>query len=305
MAADPQIETIGIVTVTYNSREVICPFLTSILSQSYSHFRLYIIDNLSVDNTLQCIADFRDPRIRVISNQQNLGFAEGSNQGITAALAEGCDVVLLINNDTEFGPSLLATLVEGLCTHACDMTAPKIVYYDNPEQIWSAGGGFHSLKGYAAFHYGLNERDRGQFDRPRAVKHSPACCLLIRKEVFAAIGLMDPRYFVYLDDTDFCFRATQAGLTIFYLPSAIVFHKASSLTGGVDSDFSVRYRTRNQIYFMLKNLGVWRGSLYLPAFQLYQLLKLLSRKIGLRGFALREKAFIEGLQVWIKSRSST
>jgi GT2 family glycosyltransferase len=292
---------IGAVTVTYNSGVVIDGFMESMLRQTYSTFYLYIIDNVSSDDTLKRIAQYRDPRIRLVVNQENMGFAEGSNQGIRAALADGRDAVLLINNDTEFEPLLLENLAAGLDQYACDMTAPKILYHDSRQKIWSAGGGFRALKGYAGFHYGLNQLDCGQFDQPRAVEHAPACCLLIRKQVFDTIGLMDQRYFVYLDDTDFCYRATRAGLTLIYVPSAELLHKASSLTGGSESEFSVRYRTRNQIYFMLKHLGVWRNLFYLPAFQVYQLARLICRRIGWRGFSLREKAFVEGLRLWFES----
>ncbi|HEV2697572.1 MAG TPA: glycosyltransferase family 2 protein [Terriglobales bacterium] len=294
---------IGAVTVTYNSGQVIDGFLTSMLRQNYCDFVVYVVDNDSSDETLIRLDQYRDPRLRVIANQRNVGFAEGSNQGIRAALDEGCGAVLLINNDTEFEPQLLDKLAQGLDEHDCDMTAPKILYCDRQEMIWSAGGAFNPLKGYAAFHYGLDELDSGQFDTPRVVAHAPACCLLIKRHVFDTIGLMDPLYFVYLDDTDFCYRAMRAGLRICYLPSAVLLHKASALTGGPESDFSVRFRTRNQIYFMLKHLGLWRNSYYLPAFQLFQMAKLLSRKIDLHGFALRQRAFFEGLRLWMQATS--
>ncbi len=292
------VSKIGVVTVTYNSSQVLEGFLTSLLRQTYSDFVLYVVDNASADKTLEQLSSYKDPRICLIANPQNLGIAEGNNQGIRSALAAGCGSVLLLNNDTEFGPSLLEDLTSGLQAHACDMSAPKILFHDNQRTIWSAGGGFNPLKGYAGFHYGLGQIDRGQFDEARSVKHAPACCLLIRKEVFEQIGLMDDLYFVYLDDTDFCYRAMRAGLKLVYLPSANLLHKASSLTGGPESEFSVRYRTRNQIYFILKHLGPWRGLYYLPAFQLYQLAKLVSRKIDISGFFVREKAFWEGLRVW-------
>lgn len=292
---------LGAVTVTYNSSAVIDRFLDSMLRQTYPAFVLYVVDNCSSDDTLRRVAGYRDTRIQIVANEHNVGFAEGSNQGVRAALAADCDSVLLINNDTEFGPALLGQLHRGLDEFGSDMTAPKILYHDKQKIIWSAGGGFNALKGYAGFHYGLDEPDQGQFDTPKTVKHAPACCLLIRRRVFDTIGLMDPRYFVYLDDTDFCYRAMRADLKITYLPSAILFHKASSLTGGEESDFSVRFRTRNQIYFMLKHLGLWRNSYYLPAFQLYQLVKLILRKISFRSFALRQKAFVEGLRLWLRT----
>lgn len=289
---------IGAVTVTYNSAQVIDGFMASILCQTHSNFILYIVDNISSDQTLERVAQHKDPRVSVIRNQKNVGIAEANNQGTKAAIDAGCEAVLFVNNDTEFEPFLLEKLAAGMNEHMADMIAPKILFYDGQQVIWSAGGGFSPLKGYAGYHYGLGEIDRGQFDATRRVDHAPACCLLVRKEVFAKIGFMDGRYFVYHDDTDFCYRAKRAGLKLIYLPSASLLHKASSLTGGPESDFSVRYRTRNQIYFMLKHLGLWRTLFYLPAFQARLLLRLISRKIDFPGFLLREKAFAEGWKLW-------
>jgi len=289
---------LGVVTVTYNSGQVIDGFMASMLRQTYSNFVLYVVDNASSDGTLEQVARYKDSRISLVINQKNLGFAEGNNHGTDAALTSGCELVLFINNDTEFEPCLLEKLVAGLKEHACDMIAPKILFHDNQQVIWSAGGGFNPMKGYAGYHYGLGQTDRGQFDVVRSVDHAPACCLLVRREVFRRIGLMDSRYFVYLDDTDFCYRAKQAGLKLLYLPSATLLHKASSLTGGPEADFSVRYRTRNQIYFMLKHLGFWRALYYLPSYQVFLLMRLVSRRISLSSFFLRQKAFVEGFRVW-------
>ncbi len=289
---------IGAVTVTYNSAAVIDGFLASLIRQTFSDFTLYLVDNHSSDDTLARVARFKDPRVVVIANQENHGFAEANNQGTLAALSHGCDLILFINNDTEFEPALFTKLANALDDRRCEMVAPKIVFYDDPGLIWSAGGGFNRLKGYAGYHRGVRQRDAGQFDQPQIVDHAPACCLLIRKEVFANIGLMDERYFAYHDDTDFCYRAKKAGLKILYLPSARLLHKASSLTGGEDSEFSVRYRTRNQVYFMLKHLGLFRGLYYLPAFQAFLLIKLVGRRIDFASFVLRQRAFFEGLRVW-------
>jgi GT2 family glycosyltransferase len=289
---------IGIVTVTYNSRKVVDGFLESVLQQTYTDFQLYLIDNCSTDGTVERISEYSDPRITVIKNGSNLGIAEGNNQGTEVALNAGSGLILFINNDTEFEPHLIEKLVRALKVQKCDLIAPKILFHDKQEVIWSAGGGFNRWKGYAGFHYGVGQTDRGQFDIPRLVDHAPACCLLVRREVFARIGLMDALYFVYLDDSDFCFRARRAGLKLFYLPSATLLHKASSLTGGPDSEFSVRYCTRNHIYFMLKHFGIWKGLCYLAGFQFFLLFKLFSRKIDMTGFLLRERAFAEGFRVW-------
>lgn len=296
-----RVATVGVVTVTYNSGRVIDGFLASLLVQSDSHFLLYVVDNASKDNTLERIAGCRDHRIRIIANSDNRGIAEANNQGIKAALAEGCEFVLLMNNDTEFEPELIAKLAAGLDEFGCDMVAPKILYFDNPRRIWSAGGGMDPSRGYAGFHHGYDEIDNGQFDSPQPVDHAPACCLLIRREIFERIGMMDSWYFTYVEDTDFSYRAKMAGVKLMYLPAATLLHKAHSLTGGLFSDFMMRYTTRNRIYFMLKHFGPWRGLYYVPAYQTHLLFQLLSRQVKPSMFWLREKAFFEGLLLWRRS----
>jgi GT2 family glycosyltransferase len=292
---------VGVVTVTYNSGQVIDGFLSSLLGQTYSQFILYAVDNASTDKTLAQISTYTDPRVRVIANAENRGIAEANNQGINQAIEEGCELVLLMNNDTEFEPELIAKLVAGLDEFKCEMIAPKILYFDNPKKIWSAGGGMDASRGYAGFHHGYDEIDKGQFDLPQLVDHAPACCLLIRKEVFERIGMMDSRYFTYVEDTDFSYRAKMAGINLMYVPSATLLHKAHSLTGGLFSDFMMRYTTRNRIYFMLKHFGPWRGLYYVPAYQMHLLLQLFSRKVKPSMFWLREKAFFEGLVLWRRS----
>jgi len=294
---------IGVVTVTYNSGSVIDDFMRSLLCQTYSEFLLYLVDNASTDRTLQQVAAYKDSRIHIVANPRNLGFAQANNQGIQAALVAGCKFVLLVNNDIEFGPQLLEQLLDGLEEHDCDMVAPKIVFHHDQRVIWSAGGGLDPKRGYAGFHRGYGEVDQGQFDSSQVVDHAPACCLLIRSEVFERIGLLDTHYFTYVEDTDFSYRARLAGLTLVYLPSPRVLHKAHSLTGGLFSSFMMRYITRNRVYFLLKHFGPWRSLVYVPAYQAYLLLQLVSGKGGLPMFWLREKAFFEGLRVWRHSRA--
>jgi hypothetical protein len=177
------------------------------------------------------------------------------------------------------------------------MAVPKISYYSEPRKIWYAGGHFDRWKGYMGVHEGLDETDRDQFEQSRQVEYAPTCCMLIRREAFDKVGLMDEQYFVYADDTDFCFRALRNGLKLFYLPTTTLLHKVSSLTGAEDSKFTSRHLTRSHIYFIRKNLGIWRSACYLPAFQIKLFYKLLSRVVDWDGFLVREKAFFEGWKI--------
>src|SRR6185369_1902431 len=110
---------VGAVTVTYNSSAVLNDFLSSFLHQSYQDLRLYIVDNASTDDTLTQVARVASPGICVIANAENVGIATGNNQGIHAALEDGCDSILLMNNDTAFGPDLVGKLVSGISEFSC------------------------------------------------------------------------------------------------------------------------------------------------------------------------------------------
>ena len=90
-------EKIGLITITYNSADVISGFLDSTLKQSYKNFEIFIIDNDSQDDTEKVIFQYDDPRINFIKNSENLGVAKANNQGIKIALQANCSQVLIIN----------------------------------------------------------------------------------------------------------------------------------------------------------------------------------------------------------------
>jgi GT2 family glycosyltransferase len=287
---------VGVVTVTFNSAFVIRGFMNSLLKQTYAGFVLYVIDNASSDATLQLLAEYDDPRIVVVRNLTNVGAAEGNNIGIRAALKAGCASVVLINNDTVLDDDLFFQLLVGSQLHHADMVVPKILYFDAPNKIWSAGGYFSWLRG-AARHFGSDRNDDGHFDQSRFVNYSPTTCMLIRKEVFALIGLLDASYFAYFEDTDFCYRAHRAGLKLVYVYPARLLHRVSSLTGR-DSDFTVRYSIRNHVYYVLKNFPSWQRLFYLPALQFHLVAKFVLLKRKLNTFWLAERAFSEGISLF-------
>lgn len=291
-------QKIGIVTVTFNSGKVIKDFMCSLLHQNYDNYILYIIDNCSKDDTLKQLEPYlSDPRIVLIKNQENVGVAAGNNQGIIRALEASCDSIILINNDTEFEPHLVNTLVQTMQDLKCDLIVPKILYHDEPQRIWFAGGRFLPWKAYQNVHEGEGEIDKGQYDQVRKIDYSPTCCMLITRKAFATIGLMDEKYFVYYDDTDFCLRALRAGLTMYICPSACLTHKVGSLTGGIVSDFAIQYGTRNLVYYVRKNIGMPQTPLWLIAVQLKIHVDFIRGRIDFRQYKLKQRSFREGLRL--------
>jgi len=288
---------IGVVTVTYNCEGVIDAFMESLLAQTQRDFHLFVVDNASGDSTLSALEKWQDPRITTIANLSNLGVAEGNNQGIRAAIAAGCQNILLLNNDTVFPSNLFSELLKGLEDHQCEMVTPKMFYFDDPKRIWVAGGGFQPWKAFETTHYGCGELDAGQFDTPRQITYTPTCCLLVKAGVFSIIGLMDSTYFVYFDDVDFMFRAMKAGIRTYYVPSGLLYHKIGYSTGGQESSFALTYCSRNNAYFLCKHFSLLARLPLLLYFPVRTLWRLLRGKDSMSTFQIKMKSYAQGLTV--------
>src|SRR4051812_45763627 len=100
--------------------------------------------------------------------------------------------------------------------------------------------------------------------------------MLMRSEMFKSVGMMDERYFVYYDDSDYLLRMKQAGKTLFYWPKGRLWHKVNHSTSGVGSDFGLFYTNRNRILFIRKNFGALNKLVSLAFFFSTRVLKLLT-----------------------------
>ena len=248
---------IGLVTVLYNSDDVLDGFFESLSKQSFTDYHLYLIDNSVSESSTQLVQKLTDKysikNYSHIKNENNAGVAKGNNQGIEKALKDGSEYILLLNNDIEFDQQ---NLFEGLYIHAGQneekIIIPKI-FYSGTNKIWMAGGTMLESKGYG-IHIGDGDEDNGQYNKQTYFTYAPTCFMLIHKDVFKKVGQMDEKYFVYYDDTDFVYRALKKGFKILYLPKFVIQHRVSFSTGGGESLFSIYYCNRNRTYFVLKNL---------------------------------------------------
>lgn len=247
---------IGIVTVLYGSHDVVEGFFHSLAKQIDVDFKLYVIDNSPNSETLKLcrkLASHYNIDSKFVFNNANVGVARGNNQGIALALGDGCEAVLLANNDTEFNSNTIKLLSEEWRRGAMAVT-PKILYHGAERLIWYAGGKINSWT-MRTPHYGQLEVDHGQYDTPSETTYAPTCFLLLDASVFLRVGNMDESYFVYYDDTDYVWRMRQQNIKIRYMPKSVVQHKVSTSTGGAASSFTVYYTNRNRVYFIRKNLS--------------------------------------------------
>lgn len=254
--------TIWALIVNFNGGKDTIDCIASLKKMKTAGHKLHVlvVDNASHDNSVIEIKR-QYPELTIIENKENRGFAGGINTGISYILSTESACVLLINNDTFVDENLLVELLKEAENKKCGIASPKIYFAKGSEYhkerykkeelgrvIWYAGGimDFANVLGH---HRGVDEVDNGQYDTATSIDFASGCCMLIKREIFDAIGIFDDRYFLYYEDSDFSERAKKAGFQVFYVPKAAMWHKNAGSAGGSGSALQDYYITRNRLLF--------------------------------------------------------
>src|SRR3989338_2213286 len=253
---------IAIIVLNYKGLEDTLSCLDSLRRIKRNNFNIEIIvvDNGSGDGSKEALSNFRD--IRLIALEKNLGYSGGNNVGIKEAIKRNSNYLLILNNDTLVDPNLLTELVNG--AKMGDIISPKIYFAagyefhknrykksDLGKVIWYAGGKI-DWENVMGIHIGVDEVDNGQFANIMEIDYATGACMFVKREVFEKIGFFNEKYFLYLEDMDFCVRAKRAGFKIVFGPQAIIWHKNASSSGGSGSRIQDYYITRNRLLFSFK-----------------------------------------------------
>tara|TARA_X000000950_G_scaffold95614_1_gene120587 strand:- start:2840 stop:3739 length:900 start_codon:yes stop_codon:yes gene_type:complete len=294
---------VAIITITYNSSNVIIPFLKCLSESSFKDFKLFIIDNNSVDDTIELIYKIKKIDFQIIENKKNIGVAAANNIGIKLALEQSYQKILLSNNDIVFDKNIIADLVNFSENQSSSISSLKIMYEHDKDKIWYCGGFFNFNKGLVPEHLGIGKPDFGQYNHLKYSDYAPTCFVLFDSKVFSEIGLMDEEYFVYFDDTDFFYRVKKNGnLKLLINQKIKIFHKVGSLTStsnarGIKSNFFISQNIQNHFYFLKKNERLY-FYLFIPfLFIRYNLRTILSNqyKFNFNTLLLVNKSIFKGI----------
>lgn len=247
----------AIILVNYNGEKYNTACIESILNaQESDTCKIYVVDNASADQSMSILTKqyASESRVELIYLDDNYGFSYANNVGIRKALEDGAETVLLLNNDTEIKEDMLSQLFACGKRHPGAMIAPKIYYSDRRNVIWSAGGTFSPIVKKAK-HTGLNCKDLGQFDEEEQIEFATGCAMYIPKEIVEQAGYLDEDFFLYYEDTEYCFRLQEKGIAIYYCPQAVLYHKVGASSKGADSPLCAYYIARNWLICARKHLG--------------------------------------------------
>ncbi len=223
---------LSIVIVTWNVREDLRECLKSLEAEGMGAVEIIVVDNGSTDGTAEMVRrEF--PQVRLLINDSNFGYTKANNQGIRASQGK---FILLLNPDTVVLPGALEALV--VCAQAhpeAGIIGPKLL---NPDgSLQRSARSFPDI-GVGLFRNTLLGRlfpnnpfvrryllTDFNYDEVREVDWVSGAAMLVRREVFERIGLLDERFWAYCEDVDLCWRAWQAGFKVLFCPHAVIVHK--------------------------------------------------------------------------------
>ena len=253
--------------LNYNGGKDTLSCLKSLNEVNIKDFNLSVIvlDNGSKE-IFECNENaYQNFKLSVIRSEKNLGFSGGQNMNIKRALEDGADYIVILNNDVILDKNLLVELLEVFQEkNDCGMVSPKIYFakghefhknrYDENERgniIWYAGGRM-DWNNIIGSHRGVDEVDKGQFEKLEETDFASGCCLMVRKDIVEKIGFFDERYFLYYEDNDLSQRAKKNGFKIYYQPKGKLWHLNAGSAGGSGSLLHDYYITRNRLIFGFK-----------------------------------------------------
>ncbi|HZR21917.1 MAG TPA: glycosyltransferase family 2 protein [Verrucomicrobiae bacterium] len=246
--------TVSVVILNYNGLRWLPRCLGSLAEQSrIKDVEIIVADNASTDGSEKLAEEIlRSTPIagRVFHNGGNLGYCEGNNRGASAAKGK---YLFFLNTDTWLERDCLEKLIERVETENADSASPMVLDYD--DETFQGNG----ASGFDIFGYLTN---RPQPLRSGRIFGAPGCSLLIKREVFQALGGFDSEFFMYADEADLAWRLTLSGAVTVTVHEARVHHRGAAAAnpkgGGTVQELRTNemvrfYSTRNSLLVLLKN----------------------------------------------------
>jgi GT2 family glycosyltransferase len=247
---------LAVVIVNWNDTEASIRALRS--ARSTRPVLPILVDNNSRDDPTAAVFE-ACPDAVVERLSRNAGYAAACNHGIRLGAARGADRILVMNNDAELAVDALDCLDTVDREHPGCVLAPLIVYADDPDEVWSAGG-YLEPPCVRNHHLGLGE-SRAAYSSPRQVEWATGCALYFSIATYERIGPFDEAFFLYLEDVDWCLRARRAGVATWMIPDAVVRHDVSRTTSGLPSESIRYYAYRNHFRLAFRHATGWeRGA---------------------------------------------
>ena len=238
--------TASVIIPNWNGEDYIGECLDSLKKQTFRDFEVIVVDNGSKDNSISMI-ETKYPEVIIKKLSYNTGFAVAVNMGIKMSKAK---YVVLMNNDTYADKNWLKALIEEMEKNIYGFAASKMLFYNNRTHINTAGDEITKYGWAKQIGFGL--KDGSRFSENKEIFSASGGSVVIRNSIFKEVGYFDEKFFAYLEDVDWCFRAQLLGHKGVYVADSKIYHHVSATTKKL-STLGEYLTVRNTLAMIYKN----------------------------------------------------
>lgn len=242
---------ISIIVVNYNGKKFLDECFTSIFNTKYNNFEIILVDNGSSDGSVEYIKEKygkKGRKLKILALNENVGYAQGNNEGFKIAKGE---YVVFLNNDIRVEENWLKELIDVLEKDKKIGAAQPKLLLDDGIHI-DATGCFIDYMG-RVYQRGVFEKDMGQYNFIDEVFYAKGAAIIVRRKVLEEVGLFDPSYFIYYEETDLCWKIWLNGYKVIYVPNSIIYHKGGATIGKKRSPEAMFHARKNHVATLIKN----------------------------------------------------
>lgn len=239
-----------LVVCNYNRKEKTTRCLRKLVEQDCDDLRILLVDNASTDGSDEYLEKTFAERVEVIRNQENLGGSGGFRTGLEVAMEAETEFVGVVDSDCYAERDTFRKLVSFLRKNpAFSGAAPAILRADDEEVLQEVGGYVDWENLRIGSHFA--NRPASEVGETYDVDFLAATCALFRSVDIRQAGLMEPEWFIYYDDVDWCVRLTRLGKRLAALGEAMALHDSG--IGSCTTLFHTFYEWRNRIAFFMRH----------------------------------------------------
>ncbi len=233
--------TLGLMILNYNGRQWLAPLFESVRNNGYPNLRIYLVDNASTDGSVDFVLA-EHPEVTVIRMPQNLGYSMAYNLAMPRAFADGCEWIIWANTDILLDPDCLMELSRiAALDPAIGVVGPAFISWDSDEPNYYMRGN----------HPALIPAMMARSPIPADVDWVEGSLLMVSRAAVETAGPLDPRYFAYWEEADFCRRVRHSGRRVVLALGARARH-----FGGVS--FAAESNRRLRYWLQLRNCHIYK-----------------------------------------------
>jgi len=212
---------VSVIVLNYNAGELLLNCIESIKKSAYKNLEIIVVDNISTDKSQETCKE-KYPDIKLIQNNENFGYCEGNNIGIREAKG---DYIVILNPDTIVESNWIEELISAYNKFGEGLYQPKHLSL-NEKTVYMSAGKMLNMFGFG-YAREKGNRDENQFNKIEEIGYASGTCLFTSSAVLKKVGLFDPFIFLYHDDLDLGWRASQLGIKSYYVPTSLIYHAES------------------------------------------------------------------------------